>query len=78
MKSLTIYEIKKRLESAIPNLLVAWNSETEKPIIIDKNHSSIVAYTYQKKWILKAGISEYSMYIASIISLLDQWDGQIN
>ncbi|MRI69708.1 hypothetical protein FDP56_04650 [Enterococcus casseliflavus] len=77
MGSLTIHNIKDRLESAIPSLLVAWNIEN-KPIIIDKNHSSIVAYTHHEKWILKAGISEYSIHIAAIISLLEQWDGQVN
>lgn len=74
MGSLTIYDIKDRLESAIPSLLVAWNIEN-KPIIIDKNHNSIVAYSHHKKWILKAGISEYSIHIAAIISVLEQWDG---
>ncbi|MDV7787735.1 hypothetical protein [Enterococcus gallinarum] len=77
MGSLTIHNIKDRLESAIPSFLVAWNIEN-KPIIIDKNHSSIVAYTHHGKWILKAGISEYSIHIAAIISLLEQWDGQVN
>ncbi|WP_270277127.1 hypothetical protein [Enterococcus casseliflavus] len=75
MRSLTIHEIKVRLETAIPDLLVAWNVNN-KPIIIDKNHNVIVAYTYHKKWILKAGISEYSIHIAAIISVLEQWDGK--
>lgn len=76
--TLTIYEVKDRLENAIPDLLVAWDSATKKPVLIDKKHYTVIAYTYHKKWILKAGISEYSIHIAGIISVLEKWDGKIS
>lgn len=77
MGSLTIYEIKNVIENAFPELILGWNTETGKPNIISKNHWGVIAYTYHQKWILRAGISDYSVHIAGIIGLLEQWDGKI-
>lgn len=76
MSKLTIREIKKRIESTFPELVLGWESETGKPSIYSKRICRVVAYTYHKKWILKATISEYSIHIAAIINLLEQWDGK--
>lgn len=77
MGALTIYEIKNKIEDTFPELVLGWNKEIGKPQIISKNYWCVIAYTYHQKWILKAGISDYSIHIAAIISLLEQWDGRI-
>lgn len=78
MDSLTIYEIKNVIEAVFPELILDWDTETGEVNIISRNHGGIVAYTYHEKWILKAGISDYSIHIAGIINLLEQWDGKTN
>ncbi|WP_025186918.1 hypothetical protein [Enterococcus faecalis] len=76
MNKLNIQEIKTRIEQTFPELILGWDMETNKPNIYSKTLCRVVAYTYHKKWILKAEISEYSNHIAAIINLLEQWDGK--
>jgi len=75
-ETLTIHEIKERLENAFPELVLGWSTETGKPNIINKNSWQVVAYTYHRKWILKPGISDFSLHIGAIINLLEKWDGE--
>lgn len=76
MNTLSIQEIKTRIEKTFPELVVGWSVATGKPNIYSKRLCRVIAYTYHKKWILKPEISEYSNHIAAIIGLLEQWDGK--
>ena len=72
---MTIHEIKNRLESVFPELIVGRDIDTGRFNIINKSTCRVVAYAYHRKWILTAAISDYANHIAAIISILDQWDG---
>lgn len=73
-EKLTIDEIKERLEKALPDLIVGRDTETNRLQIISKRSWQVVAYAYHKKFVLKPAISDYSIHIAAIIGLLEQWD----
>lgn len=75
MDKLTTKQLKERIESAFPELVLGRESETGQIQIISKESWRVVAYVYHQKWVLKASISDYSLQIAAIINLLEKWDG---